>query len=423
MELIIFFSLPGIKMSVNPWLVENVHAFSFFNCPECVFKTKTEDIFETHAVSNHPLSCMLFENSIKTIIKEEPISELELEQIAEESDKTLEELMHSEFGSPEHLDHVQVTLDKQNYYSFDKERIDTDDSIKKKKKKRTLEDQMHPENDCIDVKFKDKDIKIKKKPKSVPESLNDNATTSSKKNIESFVDGILSSDQQTKESLQCPFPNCDFETSRKNSLDLHIKSHTSCKHCGEDFPGKRQLIVHLTTHKQKKKQLCKFCSKEFKDRSNRWKHEKTCKKAPGNIKERPKSVHSVILFPQESPKVLPPKKAPGSSICACCNNDFSYLCQKDLNEHRQMCYEKLGMMAEPVNLEGQKSVPSRILFPKKAQKVSPPNFICEFCNNDFSYLCRKDLNEHRQMCNTNSDMMVEPELLIPSITIKEEINP
>ena len=196
----------------------------------------------------------------------------------------------------------------------------------------------------------------------MPESLNDNATTNSINDTESIDDGIQYFDPITKTNLQCPFPDCDFETSRKNSLDLHIKSHTSCKHCGEDFPGKRQLTVHLTTHKQKKKQLCQFCSKEFKDRSNRWKHEKTCKKAPGNIKERPKSVHPVILFPQDTPKVLPPKKAPGSSICACCNNDFSYL-------------------------------------------------------------CRKDLNEHRQMCNTNSDMMVEPELLIPSMTIKEEIDP
>ena len=55
--------------------------------------------------------------------------------------------------------------------------------------------------------------------------------------------------------------------------------------------------------------------------------------------------------------------------------------------------------------------------------MSPLNFTCEFCNNDFSYLCRKDLNEHREMCSTNSDMMVEPELLIPSMTIKEEIDP
>jgi hypothetical protein len=159
--------------------------------------------------------------------------------------------------------------------------------------------------------------------------------------------------------------------------------------------------VHLTTHKQKKKQLCVFCSKEFKDRSNRWKHEKTCKKAPGNIMERPKSVRSVSLFPQEASKALPPKKAPGNFMCACCNNDFSYLCQKDLNEHRQMCFNKFGKMVEPVNLERQKSVPSGILLPDKALKVSYPNFVCEFCNNDFSYLCRKDLNVHRQMCSTN----------------------
>ena len=420
MELIVFFFLPGIKMSVNPWLVENVHAFSFLNCPECIFKTKTEDMFKTHAVSNHPLSCMLFEKSTKTIIKEEPMSELELEQIAEESDKTLEELMHSEFGSPEHLDHVQVTLDKQNYYSYEKETIDTADSIKKKK---TLKDLMHRENNCVDVKCKDKDIKIKLKPKSVSESLNYNATTSSIKNTESIVDGILSSDQQIEKSLQCSFPNCDFETSRKNSLDLHIKSHTSCKHCGEDFPGKRQLTVHLTTHKPKKRQLCGFCNREFNNLSNKLRHMKICKKAPGNIMERPKSVPSVILFPQKTPKVLPPKKAPGNYMCGCCNNDFSHLCQKDLNEHRQMCYAKFGKMVEPVNLEGQKSVPSGILFPPKVPKVSLPNFICEVCNNDFSYSCRKDLNEHRQMCSTNLDMMVEPELLIPSITIKEEIDP
>ena len=102
-------------MAINPWLVENVKAFSFLNCPECIFKTKTEDMFKMHAVSNHPLSCMLFEKSTKTMIKEEPMSELELEQIEEESDKTLEELMHSEFGPPEPLNHVQVLLGKQHY--------------------------------------------------------------------------------------------------------------------------------------------------------------------------------------------------------------------------------------------------------------------------------------------------------------------
>ena len=390
-------------MSVNPWLVENIQTFSFLNCPECSFKTKTEDMFENHAVGNHPLSCMLFEKSTKTMIKEEPMSELELEQIEEESDKTLEELMHSEFGPPEPLNHVQVLLGKQHYGSFDTETIDAADSIKKKN---------------IDVKCKDKDIKIKKKSKSVSESLNDNATTSSIKNAESVVDGIQYFDPITKTNLQCPFPDCDFETSRKNSLDLHVKSHKyDCKHCGQVFAGKRQLGIHLTMHKREKQKFCPFCSREFNNLSNKRKHIKICKKAPGNIIEQQKSASSIILFPNTAPKVLHPKKAPENFMCEFCDNDFSYLCRKDLNEHREIC------MVQPVNSELQKSVPSGILFPKKVIKVSPLNFMCEFCNNDFSYLCRKDLNEHREMCSTNSDMMVEPELLIPSMTIKEEIDP
>ena len=146
-------------MSVNPWLVENIQTFSFLNCPECMFKTKTEDTFKNHAVGNHPLSCVLFDQSTKTIVKEEAISESETEQIAEESDKTLEELMYSEFGSPEPLHHVQAILSKQNHCSFDTERT------KCIKEEKTLEEKIHPKNDSVDVKLKEKNcMKIKNKP-------------------------------------------------------------------------------------------------------------------------------------------------------------------------------------------------------------------------------------------------------------------
>ena len=83
-------------------------------------------------------------------------------------------------------------------------------------------------------------------------------------------------------SLHCPM--CRFETSRKNCLDAHIKSHISCEQCGVVFPGKRQLAVHLTTHKQKKKNVCMFCNREFNDKSNKWRHEKICKKRPEGVK-------------------------------------------------------------------------------------------------------------------------------------------
>ena len=89
-------------------------------------------------------------------------------------------------------------------------------------------------------------------------------------------------DPCTKKSLHCPM--CKFETLRRSCLNAHIKSHVSCKQCGEVFPGKQKLAVHLTTHKQKKKQVCKFCSREFNDKSNRWRHEKICKKRPEGVK-------------------------------------------------------------------------------------------------------------------------------------------
>ena len=44
----------------NPWQVDSVKVFSFLKCPECTFDSKEEEIFEDHAVENHPLSYVLF---------------------------------------------------------------------------------------------------------------------------------------------------------------------------------------------------------------------------------------------------------------------------------------------------------------------------------------------------------------------------
>ena len=53
-------------MSDNPWVVDNLKDFWFMNCPECVYKTKTENSFQDHAFENHPLSFVLFETYAKT---------------------------------------------------------------------------------------------------------------------------------------------------------------------------------------------------------------------------------------------------------------------------------------------------------------------------------------------------------------------
>ena len=47
-------------METNPWLVDSIEAFSFLNCPECMFRTKEENFFGFHAARNHPLSIAFF---------------------------------------------------------------------------------------------------------------------------------------------------------------------------------------------------------------------------------------------------------------------------------------------------------------------------------------------------------------------------
>ena len=66
----------------NPWLVENVQAFSFLNCPECAFKVKEVGIFQNHAVRNHPQSSVLFGPNVKSefiAVKTEQNSEISIE--------------------------------------------------------------------------------------------------------------------------------------------------------------------------------------------------------------------------------------------------------------------------------------------------------------------------------------------------------
>ena len=47
-------------MDYNPWNVASIHEFWSLKCPECVFDSKEENIFQDHASKNHPLSFKIF---------------------------------------------------------------------------------------------------------------------------------------------------------------------------------------------------------------------------------------------------------------------------------------------------------------------------------------------------------------------------
>ena len=93
-----YFLFTGIMMVENPWLVDSIEAFSFFNCPECHVKTKDKNFFQGHALQNHPLSFEFFcSKKPKEIVTE--IEKLESLEDETEEDKTLEQLVFPDSNS------------------------------------------------------------------------------------------------------------------------------------------------------------------------------------------------------------------------------------------------------------------------------------------------------------------------------------
>ena len=83
------------QMAENPWQVESVHSFLYLKCPECVFDTKyeNEDIFEHHALENHPWSDVLFGNMIQ--VKPTAVESKILDSIKIENNDNFEEFCQS----------------------------------------------------------------------------------------------------------------------------------------------------------------------------------------------------------------------------------------------------------------------------------------------------------------------------------------
>ena len=84
----------------NPWQVENLDAFSYLCCPECVFRCKEGNSFEAHAVKNHPQSVCFFSKTsgndleAETSAVKEEKSMLNHEQDYEEYNSDQEDSKH-----------------------------------------------------------------------------------------------------------------------------------------------------------------------------------------------------------------------------------------------------------------------------------------------------------------------------------------
>ena len=98
----------GIEFENNPWNVESLQAFLCLKCLECVFDTKEKDIFQNHAIENHPLSTVLF---VKDLKKEKnfdgKFNDLADHFLADERDN-LEDVQ----WEPDYLDYCESKLEE-----------------------------------------------------------------------------------------------------------------------------------------------------------------------------------------------------------------------------------------------------------------------------------------------------------------------
>ena len=96
----------------NPWMVESIEAFSFYCCPECVFRSKDESFFQRHALQNHTQSNLLFNNydnkmDVDNDIKQEQI-EVKPDLANSETDSTRGDIANDDDFKDTLLDILKV---------------------------------------------------------------------------------------------------------------------------------------------------------------------------------------------------------------------------------------------------------------------------------------------------------------------------
>ena len=102
----------------NPWVVENIEAFSFYCCPECDFQSKDKDHFKRHAMESHKKSKVFFlKTKAENNTNNDPMeveTKLELESGGEEIVKVSE--ISQKISSTEKMKFICKKMCKQSIY-------------------------------------------------------------------------------------------------------------------------------------------------------------------------------------------------------------------------------------------------------------------------------------------------------------------
>lgn len=251
--------------SRNPWLVENIDEFNFLCCPECAYKSKDENSFESHAVENHPKSSVLFsttENS-SYVVKKKPVVVLKVTNVPKNDSvidiATVEQ--YSQLLDENDQDSIMIDLDQIKQ--------DLDDPP---------EDEFLPED-----AFVNETIEIQKE--NQPNDKNPfYSCPHCEKLFKSFTDvsnhiEIKHENVVTKQQVVKCF-DCKKELPRDHEA---IKHHMKTEHMPRQELGlmdpivmeKKTMVPSNQIDPTKKKFTCAYCGDKFPDKTVRVMHERS----------------------------------------------------------------------------------------------------------------------------------------------------
>ena len=101
-------------MTSNPWQVESIEAFSFYCCPECVFRSRDDYLFQSHALQNHAKSNLLFNlQNYETKFEIEDIKQEEQDELKPDVTNSDNDTFHEDISQDinDEIDDYKDTLD------------------------------------------------------------------------------------------------------------------------------------------------------------------------------------------------------------------------------------------------------------------------------------------------------------------------
>ena len=262
---------------VNPWQVDSIEAFNCLMCPECIFITKEKNMFEKHAVDNHPLSHVLFEVSNKNLtdfVEEIDQNSKSLQDKIKLNPKSNVEAHLDEDPneiSSENIENVKESNDAQGH-----EGINFNPCFMK------YENSEEISNEIIETAKEWEDVQVHEGIKFNPFDIKDEDSEEISNEI------IENSAKKSKGTLLCPICGKHFFNQQGKTIHIQTihegKKPFKCDTCGVNFSQKGHLNEHILRihekikrRKSHKRELysCVKCDYECDSNSKLSKHKWT----------------------------------------------------------------------------------------------------------------------------------------------------